>query len=91
MIAPTLIPKRTILAGAIVLCSFALAIAQSDPWASWTETRSKKAIITFVDRVTKERSPDFVAVPERIAVFDNDGTLWAERQCISRCSLYLTG
>jgi phosphoserine phosphatase len=51
----------------------------SDPLPSWHNTAPKKAIITFVERVTKEESPDFVPVPERIATFDNDGTLWAEQ------------
>ena len=46
---------------------------------SWNDTASKKNIITFVEQVTREGSPDFVPVPERIATFDNDGTLWAEQ------------
>jgi haloacid dehalogenase-like hydrolase len=46
---------------------------------SWNDTPTKKAIIAFVDRVTKQGSPDFVAEDERIATFDNDGTLWAEQ------------
>ena len=40
---------------------------------------AKKAILTFVERVTKQGSPDFVPEPARIATFDNDGTLWAEQ------------
>ncbi len=50
-----------------------------DPLPSWNDTASKKAIVAFVERVTKEGSADFVPVPERIATFDNDGTLWAEQ------------
>ncbi|ANE49218.1 HAD family hydrolase [Flavisolibacter tropicus] len=46
---------------------------------SWNDTESKKAIIEFVERIATEDSTDFVPVPERIAVFDNDGTLWAEQ------------
>jgi hypothetical protein len=53
--------------------------ATVDPLPSWNDTRPKKAIVAFVDRVTKEGSPDFVPVAERIATFDNDGTLWAEQ------------
>jgi phosphoglycolate phosphatase-like HAD superfamily hydrolase len=49
-----------------------------DPLPSWNEGAAKTAIISFVERVTKEGSADFVPVPERIAVFDNDGTLWPE-------------
>lgn len=50
-----------------------------DPLPSWNDTAPKKAIIDFVGRTTKEGSPDFVKPEERIATFDNDGTLWAEQ------------
>ncbi|HEV2897278.1 MAG TPA: HAD family hydrolase [Pseudaminobacter sp.] len=56
----------------------ALALAQSDPLPSWSDTAPKAAIVEFVEKVSKEGSPDFVPEPERIAVFDNDGTLWTE-------------
>jgi phosphoserine phosphatase len=49
-----------------------------DPLASWNDGASKQAILDFVKRTTTEGSADFVPVPERIAVFDNDGTLWSE-------------
>ena len=49
-----------------------------DPLPSWNEGAAKSAILSFVTRVTTEGSPDFVPAPERIAVFDNDGTLWPE-------------
>jgi hypothetical protein len=52
--------------------------AQSDPLPSWNDTTPKKAIIAFVKRVTTPGSPDFVPPAERIATFDNDGTLWVE-------------
>ncbi len=51
----------------------------ADPLPSWNDTAPKKAIMAFVERVTKEGSPDFVPPAERIATFDNDGTLWAEQ------------
>jgi len=51
---------------------------QAKPLASWNDGAAKQAIIDFVKRVTTEDSPDFVPVPERIATFDNDGTLWCE-------------
>ena len=51
----------------------------AEPLASWKDTAPKKAIVSFVEKVTKEGTADFVPVPERIAVFDNDGTLWAEQ------------
>ena len=46
---------------------------------SWNEGRAKQAIMDFVERVSQAGSPDYVAPPERIAVFDNDGTLWSEQ------------
>ena len=46
---------------------------------SWNDTGPKKAILNFVERVTKQGSSDFVPEAERIATFDNDGTLWAEQ------------
>ncbi len=50
-----------------------------DPLPSWNNGNSKQAILGFVARVTKEGSSDFVPVAERIATFDNDGTLWSEQ------------
>src|ERR1700710_2578457 len=50
-----------------------------DALPSWNDTGPKKAILTFVERVTKQGSPDFVPEAERIATYDNDGTLWAEQ------------
>lgn len=49
------------------------------PLPSWTEGATKKAITDFVARVTTEGSTEFVPIPERIATFDNDGTLWSEQ------------
>jgi phosphoglycolate phosphatase-like HAD superfamily hydrolase len=46
---------------------------------SWNESTSKRAIVDFVARVTREGSPDFLKPEDRIAVFDNDGTLWCEQ------------
>ncbi len=51
----------------------------ADPLPSWNDTAAKRAIIAFVERVTQADSPDFVPVSERIATFDNDGTLWCEQ------------
>ena len=50
-----------------------------DPLPSWNDGAAKQAIIQFVERTTEDGSPDFVAPAARIAVFDNDGTLWAEQ------------
>ena len=55
------------------------ARAQSDPLPSWNDSAAKKSITDFVTRVTVQGGADFVPVPERIATFDNDGTLWCEQ------------
>jgi phosphoglycolate phosphatase-like HAD superfamily hydrolase len=56
------------------------AFAQSaDPLPSWNDGPAKKAITEFVSKTTTPGGPDFVPVPERIATFDNDGTLWSEQ------------
>jgi phosphoserine phosphatase len=60
--------------------AFISSIARAaDPLHSWQDGPAKQSIVAFVEKVTKEGSPDFVPVPERIATFDNDGTLWAEQ------------
>ena len=55
------------------------ALAQADPLPSWNDGATKKSITDFVARVTTQGGPDFVPVEERIATFDNDGTLWIEQ------------
>jgi phosphoglycolate phosphatase-like HAD superfamily hydrolase len=54
-------------------------LAQSDPLASWNEGATKKSITDFVSRVTTPGGADFVPAEQRIATFDNDGTLWCEQ------------
>jgi hypothetical protein len=56
-----------------------MATANSNSLASWNDGPVKASIRDFVDRVATEGSPDFVPPPERVAVFDNDGTLWCEK------------
>jgi phosphoglycolate phosphatase-like HAD superfamily hydrolase len=78
------VDRRTILAGLLVSAaalsvSGQSALAQSDPLPSWNEGRSKKSILDFVAAVTTEGAADFVPAPQRIATFDNDGTLWCEQ------------
>jgi hypothetical protein len=64
----------------VIAFAFAATFAgAADPLPSWNDGPAKKAIVSFVDKVTKKGSPDFVPVAERIATFDNDGTLWAEQ------------
>ena len=65
---------------AILLCLLLRsARAQSDPLPSWNNTPPKQVLLDFVHRVTQQGSPDFVPVDQRIATFDNDGTLWVEQ------------
>ena len=54
-------------------------IVKADPLPSWNESASKKAIISYVNDVTNENSENFIPVSDRIATFDNDGTLWSEK------------
>lgn len=69
--------RAAVLFGAL---AFIMAIARAaDPLPSWNDSAPKRSIIAFVEKVTKEGSSDFVPVAERIATFDNDGTLWAEQ------------
>src|SRR6476660_2488990 len=63
----------------LVVLLLAAPVYAQDPLPSWNDTAPKKAIIAFVEKVTGEGSPDFVPVAERIATFDNDGTLWCEK------------
>jgi phosphoserine phosphatase len=64
---------------AFYIASFSLPAFAADPLPSWNDTAQKKAIVAFVERVTKESSLDFVPPESRIATFDQDGTLWAEQ------------
>ncbi len=67
------------LAGLVAALGFCTIGHAADPLPSWNDGAAKQSIVKFVDGVTREGSPDFVPVAERIAVFDNDGTLWAEQ------------
>ncbi|MDX0509812.1 HAD family hydrolase [Sinorhizobium medicae] len=75
---PLKLARDAALAVAAGLIFAVSALAQTDPLPSWNDTAPKAAIVSFVEKVTKEGSPDFVPESERIAVFDNDGTLWVE-------------
>ncbi|MCF6341870.1 MAG: haloacid dehalogenase-like hydrolase [Bacteroidales bacterium] len=84
--------KRTIGSiGIILLINFMISCVQVtetkqgaisgniDPLPSWNEGPTKSAIIAYVKEVTNTESKNFIAIPDRIAVFDNDGTMWSER------------
>ena len=65
-------------AGCLVRPSRSATQSASDPLPSWNDGAAKQSIIRFVKQTTQKGSSDFVPEPERIAVFDNDGTLWPE-------------
>ncbi len=67
----------TSVAGTIILSKTG-ALAQGNPLPSWRDGKAKQSILDFVATVTREGSPGFVPVPQRVATFDNDGTLWCE-------------
>ena len=67
------------LAAAGVVAATRTTLAQNDPLPSWNDGTAKRAILDFVARTTTTGGGEFVPVPERIATFDNDGTLWCEQ------------
>jgi phosphoglycolate phosphatase-like HAD superfamily hydrolase len=86
-------PRRTniilIAVVALVAIPWAASSFAQDALPSWNETAARKNIVTFVERVTKQGSPDFVPPAERIATFDNDGTLWAEQPIYTQLAFAL--
>ncbi len=62
----------------VVVISSTIAMGRDDPLPSWAQGPTKSAIIRFVQDVTEQGGPDYVRPQERIATFDNDGTLWVE-------------
>jgi phosphoglycolate phosphatase-like HAD superfamily hydrolase len=74
------VPCALLLLATLAARSTASAAAPpADPLPSWNETAARQAIINFVTRVTTEGGKDFVPPKDRIATFDNDGTLWCEQ------------
>ncbi|WP_395710140.1 HAD family hydrolase [Reyranella sp.] len=74
--------RRTVLGASALLLAQGAArpgAAQGDPLPSWNAGATKQAIVDFVTRVTSPGSREFVDIPQRIACFDNDGTLWTEQ------------
>lgn len=62
-----------------VICGYSAFARAADPLPSWNDGKAKQSIVAFVQKVSTPGSPDFVPPPERVATFDNDGTLWAEQ------------
>jgi phosphoglycolate phosphatase-like HAD superfamily hydrolase len=79
----TLLHRRTLLTGLLASAAASTvplpALGQTDPLPSWNDGRSKQAITGFISAVTRKGSADFVPASQRIATFDNDGTLWCEQ------------
>lgn len=71
--------KNLILRTIIFLLLSVSAVHAADPLPSWREGPAKQFIINFINKVTQTGSSDFVPIEDRIAVFDNDGTLWSEQ------------
>jgi hypothetical protein len=91
------ISRRAMLSALATLPSVSMllpssALAQTpmtDTLPSWNETATKRAVVNFVERVTKQGSPELAPQAERIATFDNDGTLWAEQPIYSQLAFAL--
>lgn len=82
--------RRTILAlPTLVVVGSDAAAQASDPLPSWHDRPAKRAIADFVARATSRSSPDYIEPAERIATFDNDGTLWSEQPIYFQLSFVL--
>jgi len=72
--------RRIVITLGIALVFIASAIAQgADPLPSWSDGAAKQAIVAFVGEAATQNGPRYISPSARIAVFDNDGTLWAEK------------
>ncbi len=77
---------RLLVLAALVLSALSVA---ADPLPSWKDGHAKQAITSFVTDVTNAASEDFVPPAQRIAVFDNDGTLWVEQPMYTQLAFIL--
>ncbi|MGQ3673951.1 HAD family hydrolase [Xanthobacter sp. TB0139] len=73
----------------MVLLVFSFGAAMADALPSWNEGQAKQAVQDFVARVTDPHGKDFMPADERIAVFDNDGTLWVEQPMYTQLAFAL--
>lgn len=73
--------NKLLMRGLILIAAMLVQVGAwaAEPLPSWQDGPSRKAIIAFVERTTNAGSADFVPEPQRVATFDNDGTLWAEQ------------
>lgn len=82
-------PVRTLALGVASLVLAFPVLAAEDPLPSWNDGATKEAIVAFVDAVTTEGSANYVAPDDRIATFDNDGTLWVEHPMYTQLTFAL--
>src|SRR6478735_7827508 len=83
---------RWLLAGVVAvfaLISVPVIAQQPDPLPSWNDGPAKQAILDLVRATTESGSPDFVAPADRLATFDQDGTLWVEHPLYSQAMFAL--
>jgi len=80
--------RRLIALAAILFVSTASA-QEPDPLPSWNDGASKQAIVDFVTKVTEPESADYVPIKDRVATFDNDGTLWLEQPMYTQLAFAL--
>jgi hypothetical protein len=85
----TLAALPTLSAPLLSVPAWAQAAASTAALPSWNDGAAKQSILDFVAAVTREGSPDFVPVPQRIATFDNDGTLWCEQPMYTQLAFAL--
>src|SRR5215471_7672279 len=85
-IARTAVPALAVF---LVLISEASTQSSPDPLPSWNDGSAKKAVLDFISRITTPNSKDFVPQAERIATFDNDGTLWVEQPTYTQMAFAL--
>jgi len=81
-----MIMSRAFASVLLVFCITSNVQAADDPLPSWNDGAVKQAIVDFVKATTDKSSPDFVPPEERIATFDQDGTLWSSIRCIAKSS-----
>jgi len=84
-----LILGLVVIASVLSACSTPTRSVYQDPLPSWNDGSTKQAIVAFVARVTTADGADFVPMAERIATFDNDGTLWTEQPIYNQFAFML--
>jgi hypothetical protein len=89
--SPSAVTRKAVLALAVFLVLISEGSTQTspDPLPSWNDGSAKRAVLDFISRTTTQDSKDFVPEAERIATFDNDGTLWVEQPMYTQMAFAL--